>query len=144
MFWKWTRRAWRQYVIGLFVLVGVLVLFNGDIAQGQNNQVVKEAEAFLNQRYICSTYSADKMSVSEKPLRCIASVDSSRVAYWTSSPLMVFYGASDAVVECKCLLPDGSFRNIYVMVRGSGFGIGTRRITWVSLNRDDKKLLSWY
>jgi|GEM_PF-3144661 len=145
MRWKGTRRDWQQYVIGLFVVICILVLFTRtDLAEGQQEIFVKEAEAFLNQRYLCGTYSADKLNMSEKPLGCIESVDSSRLAYWTGSPLMVFYGTSDAVVECKCLLPDGSFQNRYVMVRSSGDGVRSRRISWVSLQRDDQKLVSWY
>ena len=84
------------------------------------------AEAFINQRFICETYSANKISISDQPIGCVEYIRRSGLEYWEGQ---------DAVVECQCRNPNGGYTSLYLYVQNSK----PKKVRWVSLVGRDPK-----
>jgi hypothetical protein len=71
------------------------------------------------------------VSLSSQPIPCVSYIRRSAVTFWVGK---------DAVVHSECRNPDGSFSELFIMVRDEI----PKRVTWVSLDRNDRRLLDQY
>jgi len=125
---KLETRRWKRWTTALvaFILLFQILKYINEPNRAKAMPFERVAEAFVNQRFICETYSADKIAISDQPIGCVEYIRSSGVEYWVGD---------DAIVHCQCRNPSGGYTQLFLYVRNSN----PKKVTFVSLNPQDPK-----